>query len=116
MYIFGGYDGHYKNDLYKYSFATNQWSEIRREGMWPKSRYRTSATVLGQRMYLFGGHDGARQLNDFYYFSFVGENWTLIDLSGMLIPSPRDSHVLLTHGNSIFLFGGCTGNPRSDFY
>jgi N-acetylneuraminic acid mutarotase len=23
MYIFGGYDGHYKNDLYKYSFATN---------------------------------------------------------------------------------------------
>ena len=116
MYIFGGYDGHYKNDLYKYSFATNQWSEIRREGMWPKSRYRTSATVLSQRMYLFGGHDGARQLNDFYYFSFTSENWTLIDLSGMLRPSPRDSHVLLTHGNSIFLFGGCTGNPRSDFY
>ena len=34
----------------------------------------------------------------------------------MLVPSPRDSHVLLTHGNSIYLFGGCTGNPRSDFY
>lgn len=34
----------------------------------------------------------------------------------MLIPSPRDSHVLLTHSNSIYLFGGCTGNPRSDFY
>ena len=34
----------------------------------------------------------------------------------MLVPSPRDSHVLLTHGSSIYLFGGCTGNPRSDFY
>ena len=67
-------------------------------------------------MYLFGGHDGARQLNDFYYFNFQTETWTLIDLSGMLVPSPRDSHVLLTHGNSIYLFGGCTGNPRSDFY
>lgn len=116
MYVFGGYDGHYRNDLYKYNFSTNTWQEIRRDGMWPKSRYRTSATVLDNRMYLFGGHDGARQLNDFYYFNFQTETWTLIDLSGMLVPSPRDSHVLLTHGNSIYLFGGCTGNPRSDFY
>mmetsp|Transcript_43579 Transcript_43579/g.57722 ORF Transcript_43579/g.57722 Transcript_43579/m.57722 type:complete len:146 (-) Transcript_43579:799-1236(-) len=116
MYVFGGYDGHYRNDLYKYNFKTNMWHEIRKDGMWPKSRYRTSATVLENKMYLFGGHDGARQLNDFYYFNFQTETWKLVDLSGMLVPSPRDSHVLLTHGNSIYLFGGCTGNPRSDFY
>lgn len=74
MYVFGGYDGHYRNDLYKYNFKTNMWQEIRREGsMWPKSRYRTSATVLDNKMYLFGGHDGARQLNDFYYFNFQSE-------------------------------------------
>lgn len=73
LYIFGGYDGHYRNDLYKFSFRTNQWLEIRRDGLWPKSRYRTSATVLGQRMYLFGGHDGARQLNDFFFFDFQSE-------------------------------------------
>ena len=70
MYVFGGYDGHYRNDLYKYNFRQNMWQEIPRDGTWPKSRYRTSATVLDNKMYLFGGHDGARQLNDFYYFNF----------------------------------------------
>ena len=25
MYVFGGYDGHYRNDLYKYNFKTNTW-------------------------------------------------------------------------------------------
>ena len=33
-----------------------------------------------------------------------------------MTPSPRDSHILVNSGNSIFLFGGSTGNPRSDFY
>jgi hypothetical protein len=50
--------------------------------MWPKSRYRTATTVMGHNMYMFGGHDGARQLNDFFIFDFGTENWTLLDLSG----------------------------------
>jgi len=28
MYVFGGYDGKYKNDLFKFSFLTNEWTEI----------------------------------------------------------------------------------------
>lgn len=32
------------------------------------------------------------------------------------VPSPRDSHILVNYGESIFLFGGSTGNPWSDFY
>lgn len=78
-------------------------------------------------MFLFGGHDGARQLNDFYCFNFsknllhynrqlATEMWTLVESETQLTPSPRDSHILVNSGNSIFLFGGSTGNPRSDFY
>ena len=76
-------------------------------------------------MFLFGGHDGARQLNDFYCFNFskksednilATEMWTLVESETNLTPSPRDSHILVNSGNSIFLFGGSTGNPRSDFY
>lgn len=26
MYIFGGYDGQYKNDFFKFNFITNDWS------------------------------------------------------------------------------------------
>lgn len=28
MYIFGGYDGKYKNDFFRFNFLTNEWSEI----------------------------------------------------------------------------------------
>jgi N-acetylneuraminic acid mutarotase len=44
------------------------------------------------------------------------ELWTLIESESALTPSPRDSHILVNSGNSIFLFGGSTVNPRSDFY
>jgi hypothetical protein len=42
--------------------------------------------------------------------------WTLVESETQLTPSPRDSHILVNSGSSIFLFGGSTGNPRSDFY
>lgn len=44
------------------------------------------------------------------------EMWTLVESETALTPSPRDSHILINSGNSILLFGGSTGNPRSDFY
>jgi len=75
MFIFGGYDGHYRADMFKFNFQRRVWKEIHREGVWPKSRYRTATTVMGHNMYMFGGHDGARQLNDFYIFDFGTENW-----------------------------------------
>jgi hypothetical protein len=54
-----------------------------------------------------------RLLNQFYVAT---EMWTLVESESALTPSPRDSHILVNSGNSIFLFGGSTGNPRSDFY
>jgi N-acetylneuraminic acid mutarotase len=26
MFVFGGYDGHYRNDLYRYNFVKNTWT------------------------------------------------------------------------------------------
>jgi N-acetylneuraminic acid mutarotase len=118
MYIFGGYDGQYKNDFYRFNFITNTWTAIKEKpgSIWPKARYRTSTTVYKDVLFLFGGHDGARQLNDFFCFNFTTEEWSSIEYSTGMAPSPRDSHILVNSGNSIFLFGGSTGNPRSDFY
>lgn len=66
-------------------------------------------------MLVFGGHDGARQLNDFYAWNFTNETWTEIETLGYP-PSPRDSHVAVNYKNSLFIFGGSTGNARSDFF
>ena len=119
MYIFAGYDGLYRNDFHRYDFATKTWSVVNDSlGVnehWPKPRYRTTVTVVGDQMVVFGGHDGARQLNDFYAWSFGNESWTEIEMIGSP-PSPRDSHVAVAYKNSLFIFGGSTGNARSDFY
>jgi len=110
MYVFGGYDGSYKNDFYKFNFTKNQWSRIKPiDEIWPTPRYRTSCTVVDEKMYMFGGHDGQQQLNDFYYYNFMKRKWNLINYSKSFEPSPRDSHILTHSDNSILLFGGSSG-------
>lgn len=68
---------------------------------------------------MFGGHDGTRQLNDFYSFDPKFESWSQITITGF-VPSPRDSHVGVVYGDSMFIFGGSTGatvsSTKNDFY
>mmetsp|Transcript_31989 Transcript_31989/g.55136 ORF Transcript_31989/g.55136 Transcript_31989/m.55136 type:complete len:500 (-) Transcript_31989:91-1590(-) len=120
MYVFAGYDGLYRNDFYKYDFSTNAWESITdslgSNDHWPKPRYRTSASVVGDKMVIFGGHDGARQLNDFYAWHFDTNTWHAIECTGPQSPVPRDSHVSVSYKDSLFIFGGSTGNAKSDFW
>ena len=81
-----------------------------------KLEIRTSGTVYKDQMFLFGGHDGCRQLNDFYVFNFTTEEWSVVDFHTGSIPTARDSHVLITSANSIYIFGGSTGHAVDDFY
>ena len=62
---------------------------------------------------MYGGHDGTRQLNDFYRFNFMTEIWTQISNS-TTVPSPRDSHIAVVFKNSMFIFGGSTGINAKD--
>jgi hypothetical protein len=54
------------------------------------------------------GHDGTRHLNDCHVFDFDERCWSMLATEGPL-PIPRDSHVAITHGSSMFVFGGSTG-------
>lgn len=117
MYIFGGYDGHYKNDFHRFNFIRNTWEQVKdARGMAPSPRYRTACAVVKDSMFLFGGHDGNKQLNDFFQYNFKKSEWTTITYDRASEPSPRDSHILLSYDNSILLFGGSSGNARSDFF
>jgi len=66
-------------------------------------------------MILHGGHDGSRHLQDTHVFDFHTLTWTALITDGP-IPSPRDSHVSVIHGNSMFLYGGSTGSAVGDFH
>ena len=62
MYIFGGYDGSYRNDFYELNFITKTWSQPATNGKVPLARYRGTCVVHGDTMILHGGHDGHKHL------------------------------------------------------
>ncbi|GMH53623.1 hypothetical protein TrST_g10159 [Triparma strigata] len=64
-------------------------------------------------MYVFGGHDGTRHLNDVHCYDFLGRMWSVVVTEGVG-PVPRDSHVSVVHGRSMYVFGGSTGASMND--
>jgi leucine-zipper-like transcriptional regulator 1 len=63
MWIFGGYDSSYKNDLHEYNFASEAWGIVICSGRLPRARYRATCVIYNNSMIMFGGHDGSRHLN-----------------------------------------------------
>ena len=67
-----GYDGSYRSDFHEFHVINKTWTQITSfSGRAPKPRYRGTCCVLDDNMYLFGGHDGSRHLNDVFVFNFV---------------------------------------------
>lgn len=59
--------------------------------------------------------DGTRHLSDTFLFDFDSKTWFSLHIDG-IPPAPRDSHVSVVHGNSMFVFGGSSGRSMNDFY
>lgn len=81
-------------------------------GRVPRARYRATCVVHQYSMYLFGGHDGTRHLNDVHTFDFDQRVWSTLQTEGPA-PIPRDSHVAVVHGKSMYVFGGSTGSAMN---
>jgi len=115
MVVFGGCDGwNYFNDCYRFNFASSDWSAVRVTGTAPGARS-APATVVheGQgMMYVFGGYDGARSLNDLFRFDLATSEWAQVRVTGTP-PSPRGGHTAVVYGDTMYAFGGKSG--RSPF-
>ena len=67
LYILGGYGGNGRlDDLWKYSFADNQWHRLDTWGPAPPARENNGAVVYNGAIYIFGGYSGFFWLNDFH--------------------------------------------------
>ena len=63
----------------RFNFSCNSWLPVNAAGRVPRARYRATCVVHSGCMYLFGGHDGTRHLNDVHVFDFevrLPSNWT----------------------------------------
>ena len=93
LYIFGGHDGsQYRNDLLVFNLETRTWIlDLDVTGEGPSPRDAHAAVLHGEYMYVFGGYDSKRYLNDFHRFQFEQASWSAVK-DGGFAPSPRGGH------------------------
>ncbi|KAK0167024.1 hypothetical protein PV327_004475 [Microctonus hyperodae] len=76
---------------------------------------RSKHTVVAYKdaIYVFGGDDGKRMLNDLLRFDVKEKSWGRAFAIGTP-PAPRYHHSAVIHDSSMFVFGGYTGDIHSN--
>eukprot|EP00948_MAST-09A_sp_MAST-9A-sp1_P001266 g1266.t1 len=122
--VFGGYDGRsWLNDMHSYSFITGTWDTDEAlqdiSGDVPSCRSCPSWSTFKDHIYVFGGYDGEKRMNDLYKFNINTHVWTKIDCQGRgPVPSPRYFHNSVKFApGSLLIIGGYNGVVRlNDVY
>ncbi|KAF7993226.1 hypothetical protein HCN44_006286 [Aphidius gifuensis] len=76
---------------------------------------RSKHTVVAYKdaIYVFGGDNGKRMLNDLLRFDVKEKSWGRAFATGSP-PAPRYHHSAVIHDSSMFVFGGYTGDIHSN--
>ena len=81
--MFGGYSGTSRvADLYRYDFRKECWLEVPclPSTPWPGARENNGVLICsGTSVYVFGGYNGSRWLNDLWMFDTLEMRWVCLD-------------------------------------
>eukprot|EP01112_Ceratiomyxa_fruticulosa_P022107 TRINITY_DN8008_c0_g1_i1.p1 TRINITY_DN8008_c0_g1~~TRINITY_DN8008_c0_g1_i1.p1 ORF type:complete len:457 (-),score=49.18 TRINITY_DN8008_c0_g1_i1:345-1715(-) len=102
------------SDLHIFDVDTNQWSVPEVRGNLPSGRYRHSAVVIKNCMYVFGGYR-SKCLDDLHILDLHTMTWFQPEVRGNL-PSARSSHSVVVYGKKMVLFGGSGHKYSNDVY
>ena len=107
IYVFRGGDGRdYLNDLHELNTTTLHWRSVQDiQGTRPPPRANHSSSIIGDNLYIFGGWDGSKRLNDLFVFNLKEFIWSQIAVVGES-PAPRAGMELCNVTDKLFLFGG----------
>jgi len=120
VYLFGGLSAEGPcNDVYKLSqsWGEFQWSKVETTGDAPCPRFRHTASVVGDAIYIIGGFSGPKtRHNDVWKLDIATGAWSNVvadtgaeGKSNKSVPAPRGSHTADVVGTSIYVFGGYGG-------
>ena len=76
-------------------------------------RSKHTMVAYGDTVYVFGGDNGVKMLNDLLRFDVKEKAWGRAMSTGTP-PAPRYHHSAVVHGTSMFIFGGYTGDIHSN--
>ncbi|KAF7558301.1 hypothetical protein G7046_g5862 [Stylonectria norvegica] len=126
LVVFGGGDGPaYYNDVYVLDTTNCRWSKPRIIGdKLPSKRRAHTACLYKNGIYVFGGGDGVRALNDIWRLDVTDVNkmsWKLISSSEKTPPGTKDYrpkargyHTANMVGSKLIIFGGSDGGECFD--
>jgi host cell factor len=105
--IFGGRGekGVHFRDLHALDSLKMAWLNGPEGGAAPSGRLDHSATLVGNKMFVFGGWNGTDYYNDLYVLDLESMAWSRPSTSGA-IPCPRMGHCAVLAGNTLIVQGG----------
>ncbi|KAM6912514.1 uncharacterized protein FYW49_011015 isoform 2-T2 [Xenentodon cancila] len=115
LFVFGGVqpsssseDKSCSNALYIFNPEYGLWYQPIVEGNKPLPRFGHSATLLSEKLVIFGGRKTAAYLNDLHVLDLGFMEYTAVRCANMP-PLPRGFHAALpVHDNRIVVSGGCS--------
>jgi len=119
LVLFGGhYYGKgsfvYLNDVHVLDVETSTWHDVRCAGEPPPPRYGHTATLVGRRMFVFGGRgENNVVLKDMYLLDLDEWCWVKVNPT-TTAPTSRFDHADVLIGNKIVIFGGWDGKQCFD--
>eukprot|EP01040_Poterioochromonas_malhamensis_P000765 gene765-815_t len=110
--IFGGWASRPLNDMWTFNFVDLEWKVTISSGILPRPRYRHSAEVVGNSMFILGGSDNNEDIAEesrnlsIHALNLQTMQWSHPTLHGSN-PFPRSGHSSSVIGaKSIVIFGG----------
>jgi hypothetical protein len=95
---------------------TMQWAWLEARGAPPRARGGHTASLVGQRLYVFGGEDCRRRpLADLHVLDLQTMEWAALEPPGAAHakPAPRCGHAAVVCRDKLVVFGGEGGGARS---
>lgn len=120
MYVFGGFEeeiNQFSCEVHCLNLETMEWRFIETTGQPPSYRDFHTATILNNRMYIFGGrgdrHSPYHSQEEIYcpqivYLDLVTRRWMTPNTTGT-VPVGRRSHSAFVYNDLLYIFGGYNG-------
>lgn len=106
-------DDEHDQALYLLNLSNREWTRVVSADKSPKAsppgRYRHTISVVGNKVYIFGGQSEGQLFNDLWSFDLnslkTGARWDRI-VPNSEEPTARTGHTSVTYNDRIYIFGG----------